>query len=474
MLDAKRLRGDFPALQQQANGKPVVYFDNACMTLKPVQVISAMDRYYSFFPACGGRGRSRYRWAKHVVRETEGNADEFRVEGGPQSETNDNWQQFEGAREKIRRLINARSAYEIVFTRNATESLNLVARSFGFQEGAVVLTTDREHNSNLCVWQELQKQGIVRHKVVPSNEDNTFDLDRFKNLLAKHNVQLVSVVHTSNLDGYTLPARQIARLAHERGAKVMFDAAQSAAHSALDVQDLDADFLALSVHKMCGPTGMGVLYGKYDALKALNPFIVGGDTVADTFLDAPPVYLNPPYRFEAGLQNYAGIIGAGAAADYLMGIGLDEISRHERELNRFLSQELADLQDEFDIIGPSNPELRGGVTTLLCRRMGLVRLAKDRFLAEVGHMWDVSGPKSAQPDVEVVGLDELLDGWSNVMVRSGLCCVHSWFHSRRIPPERQTVRASLYFYNTIEECRVFLETLRRIIRLPEYQSLPWA
>jgi cysteine desulfurase/selenocysteine lyase len=474
MIDVNRLRNDFPALQHEINGKPLVYFDNASMTLKPVQVIAAMDRYYSNFPACGGRGRSRHWLSKRVVWETEGNADEFKAADGSVVDPGHTWMRIEGAREKIRRLINARSAQEIVFTRNTTESLNLVARSFRFKTDAVVLTTDREHNSNLCPWQELQKKGIARHLVVPSNDDNTFNLDRFKEMLGKHDVQLVSMVHTANLDGYTIPAGEIARLAHERGAKVALDAAQSVAHTALDVRKLDVDFLAFSVHKMCGPTGMGVLYGKEEALEELDPFIVGGDTVADTFHDAPPIYLGPPYRFEAGLQNFAGIIGAGAAADYLMGIGLEHVSRHEHELNRFLTRGLADFRDEFDILGPQDPDLRGGIVNLCCRRKGMVRLAKDRFLREVGHMWDVTGPLVARLDAEIVGLDELLSGWSNVMVRSGFFCAHSWFHMKGITPERQTARASLYFYNTTDECQVFLETLKRIVQLPEYRSLPKA
>ncbi|MEO0107957.1 MAG: aminotransferase class V-fold PLP-dependent enzyme [candidate division WOR-3 bacterium] len=439
------------------------------MTLKPVQVIAAMDRYYYSFPACGGRGRSRHWFSKRVVWETEGNAEEVRdsVAGSTQD-----WLRIEGAREKLQRLLHARSAQEIVFTRNTTEALNLVARSFRFRPGAVVLTTDREHNSNLCPWQELSRRGVVRHRVVPSNSDNTFDLDRYREMLFGDDVQLVSMVHTANLDGYTIPAREIVHLAHERGARVMLDAAQSVAHMALDVQELDVDFLAFSVHKMCGPTGMGVLYGKETLLRELEPFIVGGDTVADTFHDAPPIYLDPPYRFEAGLQNFAGIIGAGAAADYLQSIGMDNIGRHERGLNRILTQGVADLAGEFEILGPADADLRAGVLNLCCRRRGLVRLPKQRFLEEVGHLWDITGPRAARPEAEIVGLDEILNGWCNCMVRSGLFCAHSWFHARKVDPNRQTIRVSLYFYNTPLECRTFLDVLHRIVALPEYQALP--
>ena len=484
MIDLRRIRNDFPALQQGLNGKPPVYLDSACMTLKPVQVIAAMDRYYYNFPACGGHGRSRHWFSRRAAWETDGNADEFRADDGSALDDGRAWMEIEGAREKVRRLINARAARELIFTRNTTESLNLVARSFRFGRDPVVLTTDHEHNSNLCPWRELEKGGIARHLAVPSNDDNTFDLGRFGDMLGKYNVQLVSMVHTSNLDGSSIPAKEIARMAHERGAKVMLDAAQSVPHSPVDVRDLDVDFLAFSVHKMCGPTGMGILYGKEEALRDLDPFIVGGDTVADTFLDADPVYFDAPHRFEAGLQNFAGIIGTGAAADYMMAVGLDSVQAHESELNRLVSEGLADLRDEFDLLGPQDPGLRGGIVTLLCRRNGMVRLARDAFLREVGHMWDVTGPRDSGPDAGVTGLEDLLNGWSNIMVRSGVFCVHSWFHMknlnvacetrRRLGTERQTVRASFYLYNTPDECRVFLDTLRRIVRLAEYRALPRA
>jgi cysteine desulfurase/selenocysteine lyase len=390
----------------------------------------------------------------------------------------------EGAREKLRRLINARTTREIVFTRNTTESLNLVARCFRFGPDAVVLTTDHEHNSNLCPWRELEKRGIARHVAVPSRPDNTFDLDRFRDLLVRHDVRLVSMVHTSNLDGSTIPAKEIVRLAHERGVRVMLDAAQSVPHSPVDVRELDVDFLAFSVHKMCGPTGMGVLYGKEEALGELGPFIVGGDTVTDTFLDSDPVYADPPYRFEAGLQNFAGIIGAGAAADYLMAVGPGNVHEHEQRLNRFVTGGLTDLRDEFDILGPEDPDLRGSIVCLLSRRKGTVSLSRATFLREAGRVPDSADAGAGGREQAVYGLDDLLDNWGNVMVRSGVFCVHSWFHSRnlnvacelrrRLGTERQTVRLSFYLYNTMDECRVFLELLHRIVRLPEYRSLPLA
>ncbi len=405
-VDIQRIREEFPAFKQQRNGLPPIYFDNACMTLKPVQVIKAMDEYYRNFPACSGYGRSDH-WFASKINE-----------------------KVEEAREKIRKFINAKSTNEIVFTKNTTEGLNLVARSFGFKEGDEVLTTDREHNSNLCPWKNLEAKGIIKHKIVPSNSDNTFNLERFKEMLTK-DVKLVSMVYTSNLDGYTIPASEIIKLSHENGSLCLLDGAQSVPHKRIDVQKLGVDFLAFSIHKMCGPT-LGILYGKEELLKELEPFLVGGDTVVDTFYDKPPIYLDPPHKFEAGLQDYAGIIGAGAACNYLMDIGFEHIIQHELVLNEFLTEGLSKYND-IEIIGPRKPELRGGILTFLIKRLGLGDLG------------------------------ERLDKKSNIMIRTGTFCVHSWFNARKININLSPVRVSLYFYNTLEECAVFLQTFDEII-----------
>jgi cysteine desulfurase/selenocysteine lyase len=467
--DLERIRRDFPALQQERNGKPMIYFDNACMTLKPTQVITAMNRYYYNFPACGGYGRSAHWFAKRVNNEI------YR------------------AREKIMRLINARPCsdsmnlektptMEVVFTKNTTESINLVAKSISFKKDAVVLTTDKEHNSNLCPWKELEKKGIIRHLTVHSNPDNSFNMESFKKILKENNVQLVSMIHTSNIDGYTIPAREIIEISHKHGARVLLDSAQSIPHKVLDVQELDVDFLAFSVHKMCGPSGMGVLYGKEEHLndKEFGPFMVGGDTVNDTYLDKYPEYLLSPFKFEAGLQNYSGIIGTGAAADYLSGIGMENIEKHEYNLNKFLTDALSDYKEEFDIIGPQDPSQRCGIITLWFKRRDAVRLNRERFLKETGHLWDIFGQNDSPPAENLSGIDSILNGWNNIMVRSGEFCVHSWFNAGLSKfhkecsidaKKRQTVRISLYIYNTIEECKLFVETLEKIMRLPEYTNL---
>lgn len=407
-MDIQKIRSDFPALQRQRNSMYPVYFDNACMAMKPKPVIDALNRYYLEFPACSGHGRSAHWFSKEVGHECE------------------------VARESIRKLINAGSCKEIIFTRNTTESLNLVARSFNFDQGDVVLTTDREHNSNLCPWRTLDASGRIIHEIVYSNADNTFNFDNLANRLQMGKVRLVSFVHSSNLDGYTIPANEIIEMCHHYGALVMLDSAQSMPHRVVDVQSLDVDFLAFSVHKMGGPTGIGVLYGKQHLLENLNCFMVGGDTVSDTFYDSDPVYLDLPERFEAGLQDYAGIMAAGAAAEYLMKVGLDQISQHEHKLNRFLTEKLWDFS-EIEILGPHDPELRGGIVTFFVKKLG-------------------SGD-----------IGERLDRVANIMVRTGTFCVHSWFNGRGINRQAVPLRVSFFLYNTLDECRVFLDTLEEIL-----------
>ncbi|MCK4798292.1 MAG: aminotransferase class V-fold PLP-dependent enzyme, partial [Spirochaetes bacterium] len=310
-MDIQKLRLDFPALHKKWNGKNPIYFDNACTTLKPLQVMDAMNEYYKEYPVCGGR--SIHKMAKKV--------DEKVGE----------------AREKVQKFLGAASPNEIIFTKNTSEGLNLISYSLDFNKGDIVLTTDREHNSNLVPWQVQAKRRRLEHKIVHSNSDNTFNLENFEDELRKNkNVRLVSMVHTSNLDGYTIPAEEIIKISHEHGALVMLDGAQSAPHKPVDVKALDVDFFALSLLKMVGPTGMGVLYGKKELLDELEPFIVGGDTVSDTTFESAE-FLPPPEKFEAGLQNYAGIIGSGAAVDYLTDVGLSNIEAHEEKLNRIIT-----------------------------------------------------------------------------------------------------------------------------------------
>ncbi|MCI0501787.1 MAG: aminotransferase class V-fold PLP-dependent enzyme, partial [Epsilonproteobacteria bacterium] len=248
-MNVKNIRDSFPILAKKINGKSITYFDNACMTFKPKQVINEMNDYYCNISACAGRSIHKL-GAKATIK-------------------------YEEAREKIQTFINAGESKEIIFTKNATEGINLVARSLPLKKGDVVLTTDKEHNSNLIPWHLQKKLRKISHTVVKSKSDNSFDLKKFEEMMSKK-VKLVSMVHTSNLDGYTIPAREIIKIAHDYGALVLLDGAQSAPRKPIDVKRLDVDFFVFSAHKMLGPTGFGVLYGKSEMLKELSPFIVGG------------------------------------------------------------------------------------------------------------------------------------------------------------------------------------------------------
>ncbi len=438
-----KVRQDFPSLEVRRNGKPPVYFDSACTTLVPRPVIESIVKYYAEYPGCAG-ARSRH-WFAAQVNDL--------IEGTPERD-------IKGPRTVIKEFINARSEREIVFTQNASLAINIVALGFRFKPGDAVLLTDKEHNSNLLPWLRLQKKGLIKVEHVASGEDGAFDLDDFKQKLKNSRVALVSLAYTSNSTGYTIPAAEIIKLAHAHGAKVLLDAAQTVSHRKIDVQALDVDFLAFSIHKMCGPRGVGILYGKQeylgqaiheedDAPDTLTPAILGGGTVGDTTYDTYAL-LEPPERFEVGIQNYAGQIGAGVAVAYLQHIGLEKISGQMNLLNDFLTRELLKQYGDtgwFRIIGPADAGRRAGILT-----------------------FEVKRPNA-------VGIAEELSDMSNIMIRDGVFCVHSYFNYMlgqgwmrpKLPSEhRMTYRASLYFYNTLEECRVFLDTLHTVFRERSY------
>jgi cysteine desulfurase / selenocysteine lyase len=436
-LDA--VRKDFPVLKNLRNGKPPVYFDNACTTLVPEPVISSIDEYYHQFPACGG-GRSRYWYTEIIANRIEGS-----VEKG-----------VKGSRQIVKEFINARSEKEIIFTLNASHAINTVALGFKFKSGDIVLLTEREHNSNLVPWLKLQDKGIIKVKYVKPCPDDTFDLEGFKQKLGNGRVRLVSMAFTSNITGCTLPAQEIIELAHRRGTRVLLDGAQTLPHQTVDVQKLDVDFLAFSLHKMCGPRGVGVLYGKQELLgqqpgnaDAIEPVIMGGGTVRDTTYNSYNL-LDTPERFEVGNQNYPGLIAAGTAIGYLQKVGLDRIHNHIVGLNRFLTGELLKKYGDtgwFRILGPADATLRSGILT-----------------------FEVKRPNA-------IGLAEELDERNNIMIRDGALCVHAYLNGLfgqgwtqpRLPSEHRMVyRVSLYFYNTIDECRIFLDTLHDIFRERSY------
>ncbi|MBI2579807.1 MAG: cysteine desulfurase [Candidatus Aenigmarchaeota archaeon] len=390
-MNIEKLRKDFPILK---DGK-IIYFDNACMSLKPVQVVRAMERYYYEFPGCAGRSMHK------IGKRTE--------------------EEYAKSREKAAKFINAKHG-EIVFTKNTTESINLVSHSIKLGKNDTVLTTDKEHNSNLIPWQRCG----ARHEVIVTNEDGTFSMENLKKILNK-SVKLVSVVHTSNIDGVTNPAKEISKMAHDAGAKVLLDCAQSAPHKEIDVKRIGADFIAFSGHKMLGPS-IGVLYGRRDLLEGMEPFMTGGDTVSRTTYRSAE-FLKPPEKFEAGLQNYAGAIGHAAAMDYLNGIGMKNIERHETGLNECATKSLSEIEG-VGILGPRASE-RSGILSFNIEDIDFHQIAL--MASEMG-----------------------------IMLRSGQHCVHSWFASRGIAG---SVRASFYLYNTRDEVDKFVDALKKIAAL---------
>lgn len=402
-MDIQKIRQDFPLLNEKNHPKSLVYFDNACQTLRPQAVIDAINRYYVEYPACGGR--SMHRLAERVTQE------------------------LDLARKAIARLLNTNRKEEIVFTRNATESINLVAHSLDLKKGDEVIISDKEHNSNLIPWQMLKERVGITLKIIHSLPDNLFNLDEYKNSLSSY-TKLVAIGMTSNLDGTTVPAGEIVNNAHNNGSLVLLDAAQTLPHQNVDVRSLDVDFLAFSGHKMLGPSGTGVLYGKHKLLEQLAPFLVGGETViSTTYYDHQ--FLPPPEKFEAGLQDYAGIIGLSAASGYLQKIGFSFIQQQEHLINKYITEEIRSIP-RLKIIGPVDANLRGGIISFY-----------------------LEGVDSHQVAI-------MLDQMEGVLVRSGQHCVHSWFNAHKIDG---SVRASFYFYNTLEEAQKFVACLHKIAKV---------
>ncbi len=394
-FNVDKVRKDFPVLNEK-----IIYFDSACMSLKPKQVVEKMNEYYYKYPACSGR--SGHKLAKQVENEVD------------------------LARREVQKLIGAGSSEEIIFTKNATEGINLVANAISWEKGDEVIVSDKEHNSNLIPWLKLISQGVVV-KVCKGNEDGTFNMKNFKDCFSKR-TRLVAIVHVSNLDGVENPIAEIVKISHEKGVWILVDGCQSFPHKAIDVRKLDVDFFAFSGHKALGPTGVGVLYGKKELLNKLNQFIVGGQTVLDSTYEGYDEEL-PPKKFEAGLQDYAGIIGFGEACRYLKNIGFREIEKQERKLNE-LATSL--LNGKVEIIGPLDAALRGGIFAFNIRGMKTHDVAK------------------------------MLDASKGIAVRSGAFCVHSWFNARKMDG---AVRASFYFYNTEEEVKIFAKEVEKICEL---------
>lgn len=401
-LDPHVVRRDFPILERRFSGRPAVYFDNSCVTLRPQRVVDAVGDYYANYAGC--HKRSPHRFGRETM------------------------EVFARARARIRRFIGASSVEEIVFVRNSTEGINLLAAVLPLKSGDSVLTCELEHNSNFLPWRELSSKKGVSHKNFALGEDLSFDETRFAAGLTG-DVKLVGVAHRSHVTGCRSPVEEIVRRARVCGAWVMLDAAQSAGHERIDVVRLGVDFMVFSAHKMLGPSGFGVLYARKSILETLPPYLIGGETVLDVTAEGI-VPSEPPGRFEAGLPDYAGAVGLAAAMDYLDGIGLAEIDEHVRVLNAAATRALARIRG-VRILGPADAAGRGGTLN---------------FYVE---------------GVDSVTLAALLDRTANVMLRAGVHCAHPWFNATGTPP---SLRASFYLYNTLDEVAAFAQTLERILR----------
>ncbi|HQY91073.1 cysteine desulfurase [Caldilinea sp.] len=395
------LRQDFPILQRMLpNGRPLIYLDNAATSQKPQSVLDAMDDYYRRYNANVHRG-------VHTLSEEATAA-------------------FEAARTKVAKFVNAPSARQIVFTRGATESINLVAHTWGranLGPGDEVLITEMEHHANIVPWQILQAQLGFTLRYVPITDHGTLDLRTLPDLLTPR-TRLFSFVHASNVVGTVNPVQELVAAARAVGAAVLIDGAQSAPHMPVDVQALDADFFVFSSHKMCGPTGIGVLYGKRELLEAMPPFMGGGDMIREVTMTGSK-WNTVPYKFEAGTPSIAEAIGLGAAVDYLQQVGMAWIQAHERAITQYAYTRMAEVEG-LHILGPA-PDARGGLVA---------------FTLEGVHPHDLSA---------------ILDR-SGVAVRAGHHCAQPLHDRLGI---HASARASFYLYNTLEEVDVLVQALHK-------------
>lgn len=401
-LDVYAIRQQFPALNRQVKGQPLVYFDNAATTQKPQVVIDALVDYYTNFNANVHRGI-------HTLAEEATAA-------------------FEASRDAARQFINAASREEIIFTRGTTEGINLVAYTWGrknIQAGDEIIISEMEHHSNIVPWQILCEEKGAKLKVIPQ-QDGTLLLDEYKKLLSSK-TKLVSIVHVSNALGTVNPVEEIVKLAHQAGAKVMIDGAQSTVHLDIDVQAMDCDFFAFSSHKVYGPTGIGVLYAKKQLLEAMPPFQGGGEMIKEVTLEKT-TYADLPYKFEAGTPNIGDAVVLRSALEYVSKIGKEKIRNHENELLAYATEQLVQF-----------PGLR--IIGTAANKVSVVSFVIDKV-----HPQDI-------------GI--LLDN-RGIAVRTGHHCAQPLMHCYGIPG---TIRASFAMYNTKEEVDQLITGLQKALKL---------
>jgi cysteine desulfurase/selenocysteine lyase len=402
-LDVKKIRADFPILKEKIHGKPLVYLDNGATSQKPQVVIDALNRYYS-------TGNSNIHRGVHFLSERATEA-------------------YEVARQKIKGFVNAQSEQEIIFVRGTTEAINLVAQSYGrsfLHEGDEIIVSAMEHHSNIVPWQMLCEQIGARLRVIPINHDGEVVLDEYRRLLGDK-TKLVSVTHVSNALGTIVPVKDIVRLAHERNVPVLLDGAQAVPHLQVDVQKLGCDFYAFSGHKLFGPTGVGILYGRAELLDKMPPYQGGGDMISLVTFEKTH-YNVLPYKFEAGTPHIAGGIGLGTAIEYLAGLDWERVAAHEHDLLSYATSALSSI-DGLRIIGTAK------------EKAGVISFVFDHIHAhDVGTILDQEG----------------------VAVRAGHHCAMPVMQRFGVPA---TTRASFALYNTRDEIDVLVRGIQRALKV---------
>ena len=407
MLDIKAIRKDFPILSRKVYGKPLVYLDNAATSQKPFSVIETITGYYQNYNSNVHRG-------VHAL-------------------SMEATEHYEAAREKVAAFIGAPNSDCLIFVRGTTEGINLVASSWAIPNLGPedeILLSEMEHHSNLIPWQRVSQITGAILKFIPVTPEGTLELKNLPNLI-NNKTKLVSITHVSNVLGTINPVKEIARKAHEVGALIMLDAAQSVPHMPVNVQDLECDFLAFSSHKMLGPTGIGGLYVRPSVLKTMQPFQSGGEMVKEVTFESAS-WNDLPFQFEAGTPSIAASIGLGAAVDYLQSIGMDEVRNHEMAITEYALEELKHLSEDFIFYGPKNISIRGGAIS---------------FHSDLVHPHD---------------LGTILDQ-EGIAIRTGHHCAMPLVRERL--KVSATARASFYIYNTENEVDQFVKALKKATRI---------
>lgn len=398
-MDVKKIRQDFPILDQKIRGKTLIYFDSAATSQKPKEVIEALDHYYRTLNA------NIYRGIYYLSEEAT--------------------EAYERTRRVVAAFIGAKDERSIVFTRNATESINLVAQSWGrknLKEGDEILLTEMEHHSNLVPWQIIANEKGAVLKFISITEEGLLDLSNLGELLTER-TKIFAFTHVSNVLGTINPVKELTQRAHAVGALVLVDGAQAVPHLKVDVDELGCDFYAFSAHKMLGPTGVGVLYGKPEILQNMPPFLGGGEMIMEVYPHYS-TWKEIPFKFEAGTSNIADVIVFSKAIEYLQKVGLEEIRHHEKSITEYALKRMKELGD-IHIFGPSNVEIKGGVISFKL---------DDMHPHDVGTLLDHEG----------------------IAIRAGHHCAQLLMRKLDVPA---TARASFYLYNTKEEVDRFVEIL---------------